>query len=141
MHLPERDGIYTDLMLLDLFLREKSAGRWPVSTAIAHLHEIAGPSFYQRVDVHVDRDAYPALKDRLLVDLKVKAPTTLAGQPVTRTDALATNDGFKFFIGDGSWLLVRFSGTEPLIRVYTESTSQEVADAIVRSGEDLVRGA
>src|SRR5262249_59813228 len=54
MHLPERDGIYADLLLLDLFLRERAAGRWPVSKAIAHLHELAGPSFYQRVDVHVD---------------------------------------------------------------------------------------
>jgi phosphomannomutase len=141
MHLPERDGIYSDLLLLDLFLREKAAGRWPVSKAIAHLHDVAGPSFYQRVDVHVDPGAYPALKDRLLVDLKAKAPTALAGQPVTRTDALTTNDGFKFFIGDGSWLLVRFSGTEPLVRVYTEATSQDAADAIIRAGEQLVRGA
>ena len=140
MHLPERDGIYTDLMLLDLFLREQAAGRWPVSQAIAHLHEIAGPSFYQRVDVHVDRDAYPALKDRLLVDLQRNAPTTLAGQPVSRTDALSTNDGFKFFTGDGSWLLVRFSGTEPLVRVYTEASSNDAADAIIRAGEALVRG-
>jgi phosphomannomutase len=140
MHLPERDGIYTDLLLLDLFLREKAAGRWPVSQAIAHLHEIAGPSFYQRVDVHVDRAAYPALKDRLLVDLRRNAPTTLAGQPVARTDALTTNDGFKFFTGDGSWLLVRFSGTEPLVRVYTEASSKDAADAIIRAGEALVRG-
>ena len=141
MHLPERDGIYADLMLLDLFLREKAAGRWPVSKAIAHLHDIAGPSFYQRVDVHVDRDTYPALKDRLLVELKTKAPTELAGQPVARTDALTTNDGFKFAIADGSWLLVRFSGTEPLVRVYTEATSQTAADAIIAAGEQLVRGA
>ena len=141
MHLPERDGIYADLMLLDLFLREKAAGRWPVSKAIAHLHEIAGPSFYQRVDVHVDRDRYPALKDRLLVELKTKAPSVLAGQPVARTDALTTNDGFKFAIADGSWLLVRFSGTEPLVRVYTEATSQAAADAIIAAGEQLVRGA
>ena len=55
MHLPERDGIYADLMLLELFLAEKAAGRWPVSKAIAHFHEIAGPSFYRRIDVHVDR--------------------------------------------------------------------------------------
>jgi len=140
MHLPERDGIYADLLLLDLFLREKAAGRWPVSAAIAHLHEIAGPSFYQRVDVHVDRGAYPALKERLFVDLKKDAPTSLAGQPVSGTEALTTNDGFKFFIADGSWLLVRFSGTEPLVRVYTEATSQDAADAIIRAGERLVRG-
>jgi phosphomannomutase len=141
MHLPERDGIYTDLLLLDLFVREKAAGRWPVSQAIAHLHEIAGPSFYQRVDVHVDRDAYAGIKERLLVELQRNAPSELAGQPVSRTDALTTRDGFKFFIADGSWLLVRFSGTEPLVRVYTEATSQEAADAIIAAGEGLVRGA
>ena len=53
MHLPERDGVYADLLLLDLFLREKAAGRWPVSKAIAHFHEIAGPSWYRRIDVHI----------------------------------------------------------------------------------------
>ena len=140
MHLPERDGIYADLLLLDLFMRERAAGRWPVSRAIAHLHEIAGPSFYQRVDVHVDRAVYPSVKARLLVELVEKAPTELAGQPVTRTLALTTGDGFKFFIADGSWLLVRFSGTEPLVRVYTEATSAAAADACVAAGEALVRG-
>jgi phosphomannomutase len=114
MHLPERDGIFTDLMLLDLFLCEKEAGRWPASRAIAHLHEIAGPSSYRRVDVHFDRAVYPELKDRLLVELPQKAPTELAGRPVVRTQTLTTNDGFKFFADDGSWLLIRFSGTEPL---------------------------
>ncbi len=140
MHLPERDGIYSDLLLLDLFLRERAAGRWPVSRAIAHLHEIAGPSFYTRVDVHVDRALYPAIKERLSVELVEKAPTELAGQPVTRTVALSTNDGFKFFIADGSWLLVRFSGTEPLVRVYTEATSADVREACIAAGEALVRG-
>ena len=66
MHLPERDGIYADLLLLDLFVRERAAGRWPVSRAVEHLHEIAGPSFYLREDVHADRADYPALKERLL---------------------------------------------------------------------------
>ncbi len=140
MHLPERDGIYADLLLLDLFLRERAAGRWPASRAIAHLHEIAGPSWYQRVDIHVDRTVYASVKERLLVELVEKAPTALAGQPVTRTVPLTTGDGFKFFIADGSWLLVRFSGTEPLVRVYTEATSEAAADACVAAGEALVRG-
>ena len=140
MHLPERDGIYADLLLLDLFLRERAAGRWPVSRAIEHLHEIAGPSFYQRVDIHVDRAIYASVKARLLVELVERAPVELAGQPVTKTVELTTGDGFKFFIADGSWLLVRFSGTEPLVRVYTEATSQRAADACVAAGEMLVRG-
>ncbi len=140
MHLPERDGIFADLMLLDLFLREKDAGRWPVSKAIAHLHEIAGPSSYRRLDVHFDRVVYPALKDRLLVELPQKAPTELAGRPVVRTQTLSTNDGFKFFADDGSWLLVRFSGTEPLVRVYTEAVSAAAVDSNLAAGEAIVRG-
>jgi phosphomannomutase len=140
MHLPERDGIYADLMLLDLFLREKAAGRWPVSKAIEHFHEIAGPSFYRRIDVHVPRDEYPEVKQRLLVDLSANAPTELAGLPVTRTQSLDTKDGFKFFVDDGSWLLVRASGTEPLVRVYTEATSEGIRESMLEAGERLVRG-
>ena len=140
MHLPERDGIYADLLLLDLFLREKAAGRWPVSQAIAHFHEIAGPSFYRRIDVHVDRVEYPETKRRLLVDLAAAGPSELAGEPVARTVGLDTKDGYKFFLADGSWLLIRTSGTEPLVRVYTEATSAEARDAMVDAGERLVRG-
>jgi phosphomannomutase len=140
MHLPERDGIYADLMLLELFLREKAAGRWPVSRAVAHFHEIAGPSFYLRVDVHVERSAYDGVKQRLLVDLRDQEPTSLGGHPVARTVPLSTNDGVKFFLDDGSWLLVRTSGTEPLVRVYTEATSAELRDALLDAGERLVRG-
>jgi phosphomannomutase len=140
MHLPERDGIYADLLLLDLFLKERAAGRWPVSRALEHFHAIAGPSFYRRIDVHFDRAEYPAVKQRLLVDLREHAPDSLDGEAVVRTVPLETNDGYKFFIGDGSWLLVRSSGTEPLVRVYTEATSPETRDALLAAGEHLVRG-
>jgi len=140
MHLPERDGIYANLLLLDLFVKERQQGRWPVSKAVEHLHSIAGPSFYLRTDVHVERQTYPALKDRLLVELREQAPAAVGGQAVVRTDALSTNDGFKFWLDDGSWLLVRFSGTEPLVRVYAEATSVELRDAILREGAALVRG-
>jgi phosphomannomutase len=140
MHLPERDGIYADLMLLDLFARERAAGRWPVSKAVEHFHSIAGPSFYLRTDVHVDRAAYPALKARLLVELVASAPKSIAGQAVVRTDELTTKDGFKYWLTDGSWLLVRFSGTEPLVRVYAEATTAELRDAILAEGAALVTG-
>jgi phosphomannomutase len=140
MHLPERDGIYADLLLLDLFLREQAAGRWPVSRAIEHFHELAGPSFYRRIDVHVDRADYPEVKRRLLVGLAAAGPSELAGEAVARTVALDTGDGFKFFLADGSWLLIRTSGTEPLVRVYTEATSAEARDAMLVAGERLVRG-
>ena len=141
MHLPERDGVYADLMLLDLFLREKAAGRWPVSRAIAHFHELAGPSFYLRVDVHVERAAYPETRSAACwsTSPRRRRPSWRA-EPVARTVPLDTGDGFKFFLADGSWLLVRASGTEPLVRVYTEATSAELRDAMLVAGERLVRG-
>ncbi len=140
MHLPERDGVYADLMLLDLFLHEKAVGRWPVSRAIEHFHEIAGPSWYRRIDVHFERAAYARAKRHLLVELREQAPTELAGAPVVRTLPLDTNDGYKFWLADGSWLLVRASGTEPLVRVYTEATTESIQDAMLVAGERLVRG-
>ena len=141
MHLPERDGIYADLMLLDLFLREREQGRWPVSRAVAHLHEIAGPSYYLRTDVHLDRVTYPQVKDRLWKELSTEPPARISGEPVARSVTLVTNDGFKWWTPDGSWLLIRFSGTEPLVRVYVEATSEAKRDAMLSAGERLVRGA
>ena len=140
MHLPERDGVYADLLLLDLFLRERAAGRWPVSRAIARFHELAGPSWYRRVDVHIERAQYAETKRRLLVDLREQPPTELGGQAVIRTLPLDTGDGFKFWVDDGSWLLIRASGTEPLVRVYTEATSEAAREALLAAGERLVRG-
>jgi phosphomannomutase len=140
MHLPERDGIYADLLLLDLFLRERERGVWPVSKILEKFHELAGPSFYKRVDIHFDRSAYDAVKRRLLVDLAATAPAELDGDPVTESVTLTTNDGYKWFVGDGSWLLVRASGTEPLVRVYTEATSEAKREALIAAGERLVRG-
>jgi phosphomannomutase len=140
MHLPERDGIYADLMLLDLFLKERARGNAPVSRAVELFHELAGPSYYRRIDVHVERPLYEGVKQRLLVELAATPPTDLAGEAIVRTQVLTTNDGFKWFLADGSWLLVRASGTEPLVRVYTEASTPALRDELVLTGERVVRG-
>ena len=114
----ERDGTTPDHPTRHV-LKEKARGVWPPSKAVAKFHELAGPSFYRRIDVHVDRAVYPETKRRLLEGLIAAPPASLAGVPVVRTQSLSTNDGFKFFVEDGSWLLIRTSGTEPLVRVYT----------------------
>jgi phosphomannomutase len=57
-----------------------------------------------------------------------------------RSIALDTGDGFKFWLDDGSWLLVRFSGTEPLVRVYAEASSPQVRDALLTEGGAMVKG-
>ena len=100
---------------------------------------IAGASFYLRVDVHVPRGEYPAVKERLATQLVATPPSVLGTQSV-RAVPLDTKDGVKFFTADGSWLLVRFSGTEPLVRVYAEATSAALRDELLGAGERLVRG-
>jgi phosphomannomutase len=140
MHLPERDGIYADLMLLDLFLRERARGAWPVSEAVRRFHEVAGPSFYRRIDIHFERAGYEAVKRHILAGLVEQAPVELDDRPIVRTQLLSTNDGFKWFLADGSWLIVRTSGTEPLCRVYAEATSPELREALLVAGERLARG-
>ena len=139
MHLPERDGIFADLLLLDLLIRERALGRPTMSAVMEHVASIAGASFYLRVDVHIERAAYPAVKERLATELVANPPSTIGGQPV-RAVPLTTNDGVKFFTADGSWLLVRFSGTEPLVRVYAEASSAPLRDELLDLGETIARG-
>nr|MBA2632571.1 hypothetical protein [Chloroflexota bacterium] len=91
-------------------------------------------------DVHAERATYPQRKERLMAELREQAPTAIAGHDVVRSLELDTNDGFKWWTEDGSWLLVRFSGTEPLVRVYVEATGAERRDAMLAEGELLVRG-
>ena len=106
-------------------IRERAAGRWPVSRALEHFHSIAGPSHYRRIDVHVPREQYDETKRRLLVELRRQAPSTLAGQAVTTTLPLSTNDGYKFFVADGSWLL---EGLMPLQEIKSRLDLDELPD-------------
>jgi phosphomannomutase len=139
MHLPERDGIFADLLLLDLLARERTLGRKTMSAVMDHVASIAGASFYLRIDVHIDRAAYPTVKERLARELVTAPPSVLGAYPV-RPMPLDTGDGVKFFLEDGSWLLIRFSGTEPLVRVYAEASSAALRDELLALGERLARG-
>ena len=91
MHLPERDGVYADLLLLDLFLRERAAGRWPVSKALAHFHELAGPVV---LPAHRrprrPRPTTRRSRNACSSSSRSSAPASLAGQPVVRTQTLDT---------------------------------------------------
>ena len=75
-------------------------------------------------------------KERVLSDLEDELPESVAGQ---RVEKVVTMDGFKVLLEDGSWLLMRPSGTEPKMRVYAEAGSPERADELLEAGADLVR--
>ncbi|MEJ5198318.1 MAG: phosphoglucomutase/phosphomannomutase family protein, partial [Anaerolineae bacterium] len=92
---------------------------------------VGGPHYYDRVDTRVkDGSIKQAARERL----DAARPTTIGGLRVTEK---VTIDGYKFVLEDGGWLLVRFSGTEPLIRVYCETTHGELVQAILQDGLKL----
>jgi phosphomannomutase len=133
MHIPERDGLAAGLFLLDLWL---SKGK-RASAVLAELQALAGPSYYDRTDIRFKREVYEGVKQDTLARLEHEAPAELAGVPVVKRIQLDTRDGFKFYRQDGAWLLIRFSGTEALLRIYAEARSPDDVQAIIAEGREL----
>jgi len=125
-HVPERDGILAGLYLLDLMIQ---LGKTP-SQLIDYLYSIVGPHYYDRIDVHTSAEKREAVRDRV----RDAQPKSIAGLKVTDIDTL---DGFRYSLEDGGWLLIRFSGTEPLIRIYTETTHQDKVQEILSAGREI----
>jgi phosphomannomutase len=136
MHLPERDGIVADLFFLDFMMKTKKKP----SQLIAELMDLAGPSFYLRRDLRLDPATYGAEKPRIMERLRAARPRELAGHAVTKVVELDTGDGVKFFVDDGSWLLMRLSGTEPLVRVYAETRDETELTPMLDIGVKMVKG-
>ena len=128
-HVPERDGIIANLYLLDFMVR---TGKKP-SELLQLLFAKVGEHFYDRIDTRVQDDAMKKQAKARLDAVNI-AGVTLGGHAVVQKD---TTDGYKFVMDDGGWLLVRFTGNEPLIRVYTEKTDQAAVTAILADGQKL----
>ena len=126
-HVPERDGILAGLYLLDMMVQ---LDRKP-SELISLLFEQVGPSYYKRIDTAVDSEQRDE-KESLIADA---APDRIGGLTVSGVNR---TDGHKFELEDGGWLLVRFSGTEPLVRVYCETTQEDRVDPILSDGLKLI---
>jgi phosphomannomutase len=133
MHIPERDGLVSGLFLMDLWLTKAKQA----SEVLAELQALAGPSYYNRIDIRFAREGYDVVKADTLARLDEQAPESLAGRAVVERKKLETGDGFKFYRDDGSWLLIRFSGTEALLRIYVEARSQEDVDQLLEEGRGI----
>lgn len=121
-NVPERDGILAGLYMLDLM---QKTGKKPTQL-LDLLFEIVGPHYYDRVDSPFEGDR----RDREAAILAAH-PSTLGGLKVTD---LVTLDGYQFKLEDGGWMLIRFSGTEPILRVYCETTHKDKVQAILDDG-------
>ncbi len=118
-HVPERDGILAGLFMLDMMVK---TGQKP-SELVQTVFKKVGAHYYDRID-------RPFSGDRSEKELLVRSanPKTIGGLKVTGLNDL---DGFKFLLEDGGWALIRFSGTEPIIRAYCETTHQESVPGIL----------
>ncbi len=125
-HVPERDGILAGLYFLDLMIK---TGKSP-SELVDYLYGKVGPHYYQRMDTEFPEGERPAITKRL----QNKPPDSIAGVKVVKPD---TTDGFRFILADNSWLLIRFSGTEPLLRIYAESSSPARVEKLLETGKKL----
>ncbi|MHB1355719.1 MAG: phosphoglucomutase/phosphomannomutase family protein [Anaerolineae bacterium] len=125
-HIPERDGILAGLYLLDLMVKMNKTP----SQLIEHLFSIVGPHYYDRVD----RPLAPGAKEQIYAQVKVSQPTHLAGLKVLGID---TEGGFRYRLEHGDWVLIRFSGTEDVIRVYCETTHQDKIVPLLDAGLQL----
>jgi alpha-D-glucose phosphate-specific phosphoglucomutase len=121
-NVPERDGILAGLYILDLMVK---TGKKPTQL-IDWLFAKVGAHYYDRIDSIFTGDRKQ--REKMITDAK---PETIGGLKVTNLSSL---DGFKFDLEDGGWLLIRFSGTEPKMRVYTETTHQDKVQAILQDG-------
>ena len=118
-HIPERDGIYIGLLVVEMMVKRGKK----LSELVQELFDEFGPHVARRIDVHTTNEKKQAILERL----SKGGLAAIAGRPVQEVDTL---DGYKHLLEDG-WLLVRPSGTEPVLRIYSEAPTEEAARALI----------
>jgi alpha-D-glucose phosphate-specific phosphoglucomutase len=125
-HMPERDGILAGIYFLDFMLQ---TGKTP-SQLLDYLYSKVGPHYYQRRDF-----SFPEEKRQAIIKgVKDNLPQSMDGVKVTKVN---DSDGFHLTLADTSWLLIRFSGTEPVLRIYAESDSPVRVERLLAEGQRL----
>lgn len=125
-HVPERDGILAALYFLDFMIK---TGKTP-SQLLTSLYKKVGPHFYHRIDIEFPENRRQDIIERVTGQTADKIDNV----PVARLDK---SDGFRFILEDNSWLLIRFSGTEPLLRIYAESDSMARVNRLLNIGKKM----
>jgi len=126
-NIPEGDGVLMGLLLIEMV----AASGTPLQDLVDDLLKEVGPAFYERRDMRL---SHPVAKDKMALRLLNEAPDSIGGEKV---QDVMTIDGVKYIMGDDSWLLIRPSGTEPVLRVYAEGRSPEMVAALLGFGEEV----
>ena len=126
-YMPERDGMYMSLMLLEILCREKKSA----NEILKDIYNEFGYFVYKRADYEVENDR----KDRLIALLSKKIPDALVNE-VSAEPLLI--DGYKYILKDGSWIMIRPSGTEAVVRIYAESNTSEKLEYLHCIGKKIL---
>jgi alpha-D-glucose phosphate-specific phosphoglucomutase len=128
-HIPEGDGVLMGLLILEIM----AAAGVPLHELVSDLQTTVGPTCYQRADIQLRT---PVPKAELVQRLANEAPASINNETVVSVD---TGDGIKFMLADDSWLLIRPSGTEPVLRVYAEAADKGAVANILAAGRAMVK--
>jgi phosphomannomutase len=126
-HIPERDGIWIGLTIWEFMAKSGKT----LNDLIDEVYEIVGKFSFERNDLHIKEE----IKQRVLQNCKAGNYTSFGKFKVTRTEDL---DGFKYFFENGDWLMIRASGTEPVLRTYAESASKDAAFEILNTAKEVL---
>jgi phosphomannomutase len=130
-HIPEGDGVLFGLLLIEMV----AVYQEPLDALVADLLREAGPALYERRDLRL---VHPVLKTEITQRLAEHPPASLGGLKVVKVQTL---DGVKYLLEDDSWLLIRPSGTEPVLRVYAEGRDEKMVKALLSFGEKVAQEA
>jgi len=126
-HIPEGDGVIMGLMIVEMV----AAARKSLYEMVKDLLDDVGPAYYERTDLRLN---HPVSKDQMSERLYREAPAEIGGEKVAQVSVM---DGVKYIMGDDSWLLIRPSGTEPVLRVYAEGRTQQMVKDLLGYGEQV----
>ena len=126
-HVPEKDGILACLLVIEMVARTKKS----LNELLRELYKNYGTFYTDRLNLHLN----DATKNKLFTFLKENTPSKINNLPVAQVD---TRDGIKTILKDGSWVLVRFSGTEPIVRFYLEAKTKKQLDELKKYATKLL---
>ncbi len=126
-HIPEGDGVLMGLLLLEIVAHSKTT----LNELVENLLKEVGPAFYERRDLRL---SHPVSRSTIIHKLETETPSQIGGESMVNVSNL---DGVKYIFADDSWLLIRPSGTEPVLRVYAEGRTQEMVTALLEFGESI----
>lgn len=128
-HVPERDGIWCGLLLLEFMAKTGKT----LNELIQEVYAITGSFCFDRNDLHLD----DALKNQIVANCKNGKYTTFGKYTVQKMEDI---DGFKYHLSDNSWVMIRASGTEPLLRVYAEAPTMPETNDILATVKAVLLG-